>query len=30
VLGHLVVEALYKTGALAGLPIDRARRAAQA
>jgi energy-coupling factor transport system substrate-specific component len=30
VLGHLVVEALYKTGVLAGLPIDRARRAAQA
>ncbi|MCU0883990.1 MAG: ECF transporter S component [Beijerinckiaceae bacterium] len=30
VLGHLVVEALYKTGVLSGLPIDHARRAARA
>jgi len=30
VLGHLVVEALYKTGVLSGLPIDHARRAASA
>ena len=28
VLGHLVVEALYKTGVLSGLGIDRARRSA--
>jgi energy-coupling factor transport system permease protein len=27
-LGHFVVEALYKTGALAGLAIDREKRAA--
>jgi energy-coupling factor transport system substrate-specific component len=27
-LGHYVVEALYKTGALAGLAIDREKRAA--
>ena len=30
VLGHLVVEALYKTGVLSGLPIDHARRSASA
>jgi energy-coupling factor transport system substrate-specific component len=30
VLGHLIVEALYKTGVLSGLPIDHARRAASA
>jgi energy-coupling factor transport system permease protein len=30
VLGHLIVEALYKTGELSGLPIDHARRAASA
>jgi energy-coupling factor transport system permease protein len=28
-LGHFVVQALYKTGALAGLAIDREKRAAQ-
>lgn len=27
VLGHLIVEALYKTGVLSGLPIDHAKRA---
>jgi energy-coupling factor transport system substrate-specific component len=30
VLGYLIVEALYKTGVLSGLPIDHARRAASA
>ena len=30
VLGHLIVDALYKTGVLSGLPIDHARRAASA
>jgi energy-coupling factor transport system substrate-specific component len=30
VLGHLIVEALYKTGVLSDLPIDHARRAASA
>lgn len=30
VLGHLIVEALYKTGVLSGLGIDEARRAAHA
>ena len=30
ILGHLIVEALYKTGVLSGLPIDHARRAASA
>jgi energy-coupling factor transport system substrate-specific component len=30
VLGHLIVEALYKTGVLSGLGIDQARRAAHA
>lgn len=29
-LGHWVTEALYKTGVLSGLPIDRARRGAHA
>ena len=28
--GHLITEALYKTGVLAGLAIDHARRAAHA
>lgn len=30
VLGHLIVEALYKTGVLSGLGIDQARRSAHA
>jgi energy-coupling factor transport system permease protein len=25
-LGHIIVEALYKTGSLAGLAIDHAKR----
>jgi energy-coupling factor transport system substrate-specific component len=29
-LGHVIVEALYKTGALAGLAIDYDRRSALA
>jgi energy-coupling factor transport system substrate-specific component len=29
-LGHLIVEALYRTGALAGLAIDNAKRSAAA
>lgn len=29
-LGHVVVEALYRTGVLSGLPIDHAKRAARA
>ncbi len=29
-LGHVIVEALYRTGVLSGLPIDRAKRAARA
>ncbi|WP_309082749.1 ECF transporter S component [Chelativorans sp.] len=29
-LGHLIVEALYKTGVLSGLAIDHARRSAHA
>jgi energy-coupling factor transport system permease protein len=29
-LGHVIVEALYKTGVLSGLPIDHAKRQARA
>jgi energy-coupling factor transport system permease protein len=29
-LGHVIVEALYRTGALSGLPIDHAKRRARA
>lgn len=29
-LGHVIVEALYRTGVLAGLPIDHAKRQARA
>jgi energy-coupling factor transport system permease protein len=29
-LGHLIVESLYKTGVLSGLPIDHAKRQASA
>ena len=30
VLGHFIVEALYRTGVLSGLPIDHAKRTARA
>lgn len=30
VLGHYIVEALYRTGVLSGLPIDHAKRTARA
>lgn len=29
-LGHIIVEALYRTGVLSGLPIDHAKRVARA